>query len=447
MANYVYFWCLPLLFLLGSSGESTRRPFRQQNRAEELLADIGVHAQAYNPRLRENGIQQYTDIDRDLRHLFVSTRRTTLRWALSNIEALRNRGRVEGKLQKPVSKKVPFFCPLNNSRSSSPPTSIERLRPGDIDIIAAFGDSLSAGNGILSNNAIDMINEFRGLTFSGGGLSTWRRFVTLPNILKVFNPNLYGFAVKNTLVVNHRYSRLNIAEPMIMSRDLPFQARVLIDLMRRDPKVDMKRHWKLLTIYVGNNDVCSDLCHWNDPQDFLDQHASDMKQAFRLLRDNVPRLLINLIVVPDISTVLSSMTDVSLQCFVVHRVGCHCLANDRLNRTTLKHRREILARWQRLEMEVARLPEFHRDDFAIVAHPMIANMQTPKLANGRTDWRFFSHDCFHFSQRGHAVISNMLWNSMLSKDGERPHPTKLPELFEHVVCPSEEQPYFVVRPS
>jgi len=448
MANIIYVLCLCLMFLLLStivSCESKR--IRRQNRSDRLLADIGVRAQSYDPRLPENGIQLYTDIDQDLRHLFTNTRQTTLRWALNNIEALSSRGRREGKLQKMVSKKRPFFCPTNDTRSVDPPTSVEHLRPGDIDIIAAFGDSLSAGNGILSNNAIDMINEFRGLTFSGGGLANWRRFVTLPNILKIFNPKLYGFAVSNSLVINHRSSRLNIAEPMIMSRDLPFQARVLIDLLRRDPNVDMKRHWKLLTVYVGNNDICSDMCHWDTPQSFLDQHARDLRQALRLLRDHVPRLLINLIILPNIPLVLSTMKEVPLQCFVVHRVGCHCLINDRLNRTQLAERRNTLIRWQQLDMEIARLPEFHRQDFAIVAHPMLADVSAPQLPDGKTDWRFFSHDCFHFSQRGHAIISNLLWNSMLLPDDQKPRPSNVPDLFERVVCPTAEQPYFVVRPS
>ncbi|KAH8324831.1 hypothetical protein KR074_007051 [Drosophila pseudoananassae] len=444
MSNATYLqW--GLLLLLCSAAEPTNTRIRRQNRSERLLADIGVHPQLYNPKAK-NGIQQYTYIDRNLRHLFLNTRQLTLKWALGNVKALKSRGAKEGKLQVQVPKTEPFPCPLNNTRSSSPPTSIERLRPGDIDIIAAFGDSISAGNGILSNNALDMINEFRGLTFSGGGMSTWRRYLTLPNILKVFNPDLYGFSVRNSLVVNHRLSRLNIAEPMVMSRDLPFEARVLIDLMRRDPKVDMKRHWKLLTIFVGNNDICSDMCHWDKPESFLDQHANDLRQALRLLRDHVPRLLVNLLVVPNIPKVLSTISQLPLQCYMVHRVGCHCLVDQTLNSTQLRERKRTVLRMQQLEMDIARQPEFQRDDFAVVAHPLISNIQGPTLPDGSTDWRIFSHDCFHFSQRGHAIIANLLWNSMLLPVEQRPRPVNMPDPFEHVMCPSQEQPYFVVRP-
>ncbi|XP_068151529.1 phospholipase B1, membrane-associated [Drosophila tropicalis] len=442
-----HYMCLFLTLLMCTSFASSNRRVRRQNRSDQLLADIGIRAQSYDPRLLKNGIQPYTKIDQDLRHLFLGTRRTTLNWALRNLERLNDRNTREGKMQPPISKKTPFPCPLNNTRSSSPPTSIERLRPGDIDIIAAFGDSLSAGNGIMSNNALDMINEFRGLTFSGGGLADWRQFLTLPNILKVFNPKLYGYAVDNALVINHRSSRLNIAEPLIMSQDLPFQARVLIDLLRRDPNVDMKNHWKLLTVFVGNNDICTDLCHWDNPQDLLDQHAKDLQRAFRLLRDNVPRLLINVIVVPNIMLALSTLKQVPLQCFAVHRVGCHCLINDRLSRSELKKRFKTVQRWQQIDMEVSRLAEFQREDFAIISHPLLANISATILPNGQSDWRLFSHDCFHFSQRGHALMSNFVWNGMFLPDKLKPRPTKMPARLSKLMCPTADQPYFIVRPS
>ena len=47
----------------------------------------------------------------------------------------------------------PFFCDTNGPgrRSNETPTSVHKLKPGDIDIIAAIGDSLTAGNGNFSS--------------------------------------------------------------------------------------------------------------------------------------------------------------------------------------------------------------------------------------------------------------------------------------------------------
>ncbi|XP_030381203.1 phospholipase B1, membrane-associated [Scaptodrosophila lebanonensis] len=434
-----------LLWSVEPPAEAAHRRVRRQNRSHQLLASIGVQLQRYDPRRAINGGLQYTDFDRELRQLFLGTRRLTLGLAQQNINSLSTRNNREGKMQARISREVPFPCPLNNSRSSKPPISVHRLRPGDIDIIAAFGDSLSAGNGIMSNTALDMINEFRGMTFSGGGLGNWRQFLTLPNILKVYNPNLYGYAVDNSLVVNHNMARLNIAEPMIMSHDLPFQARVFIDLLRRDPHVDMDRHWKLLTVFVGNNDLCSDLCHWDDVNVMLDRHARDLHRAFTLLRDNVPRLLINLVVVPNLIKPIQTMSPLPLQCFVVHRIACACLASDRLSEAKRQQLSKLIQRWQQIELDVAALPEFQREDFAIIAHPMIANITLPRTLDGQTDFRYFGHDCFHFSQRGHAVLANMLWNSMLSPDDQKPRKFRKP--FQKFFCPSEEQPYFLIPSS
>ncbi|XP_064553776.1 phospholipase B1, membrane-associated-like [Drosophila montana] len=435
-----------LLFIDSTDPQILRT--RRQNRSHQLLDSIGIQAKHFNPlRPVSNALPEYTDIDRNYRHLLLTTRSTALNWALRDIEALYRRSRHEGKWQPLIPSNVPFPCPLNNTRSRTPPTSVERLRPGDIDIVAALGDSLSAGNGIMSYTALDLINEFRGLGFSGGGLGNWRNTLTLPNILKVFNPQLYGYATGHGLVVNHGTSRLSIAEPMIMSHDLLYQARVLIDLLQRDPHVDMLRHWKLLTVFVGSNDICSDMCHWTDQRELLERHARDLRLAFRLLRDNVPRLLVNLIAVPNILLTMSQLKSVPLQCYLVHRIGCHCLMSDRLTQAQLQQRHDTILRWQQLDLEVARLPEFQRKDFAIIGHPMITNMTAPTLPNGNTDWRVFSHDCFHFSQRTHAIASNMLWNSMLLPDDHKPRPNQLPELFERFMCPSREQPYLVVRPS
>jgi hypothetical protein len=47
-------------------------------------------------------------------------------------------------------------------RSAETPNSVHKLRPGDIDIIAAMGDSLTAGNGALATNMMQVSLEYKG---------------------------------------------------------------------------------------------------------------------------------------------------------------------------------------------------------------------------------------------------------------------------------------------
>lgn len=75
--------------------------------------------------------------------------------------------------------------------------SVHKLRPGDIDIVGAIGDSLTAGNGALATNILQVVIENKGVSWSIGGQGSWHKYLTLPNILKVFNPNLYGYSLSD----------------------------------------------------------------------------------------------------------------------------------------------------------------------------------------------------------------------------------------------------------
>jgi len=59
------------------------------------------------------------------------------------------------------------------------------LSPVDIEVIAAMGDSLTAGSGILADNVLQIFVENRGVSATGGSQGTWRQCLTLPNIIKV----------------------------------------------------------------------------------------------------------------------------------------------------------------------------------------------------------------------------------------------------------------------
>lgn len=78
-----------------------------------------------------------------------------------------------------------FFLYFYYFRSLSIPDSVHRLRPGDIDVIGGLGDSLVAGSGALEEFAVGTFIEARGVSWCAGGQNDWRRFLTLPNILKV----------------------------------------------------------------------------------------------------------------------------------------------------------------------------------------------------------------------------------------------------------------------
>lgn len=83
-----------------------------------------------------------------------------------------------------------------------------------------------------------------------------------------------------------------------MSRDLPHMARVLVRRISTDPKVNVKEHWKLINVNIGGNDFCIDMCYHQNPYETIKLHESHLIETIRILRDSLPRTMVNVITSP-----------------------------------------------------------------------------------------------------------------------------------------------------
>lgn len=84
-----------------------------------------------------------------------------------------------------------------------------------------------------------------------GGQGSWRQFLTIPNMLKEFNPRLVGYALKDSLS-HHRASQFNVGEAGAMSNDLPYMAGQLIKRIRSDARINIEKDWKVITYLFWN---------------------------------------------------------------------------------------------------------------------------------------------------------------------------------------------------
>lgn len=75
---------------------------------------------------------------------------------------------VQQKLQEEIPDDIAFPCETNGSRSTTRPTRADRVRPGDIDVVAALGDSLVAANGAVSTNVFQVLIANRGVSWAIG---------------------------------------------------------------------------------------------------------------------------------------------------------------------------------------------------------------------------------------------------------------------------------------
>ncbi|GMT16384.1 hypothetical protein PFISCL1PPCAC_7681, partial [Pristionchus fissidentatus] len=124
-------------------------------------------------------------------------------------------------------------------RSKTVPKSVHSLRPADIDIIAAMGDSLTAGNGAGAEgeDVLAIAIQFRGLTWSVGGDKTLDEHITVANILKKFNPNVFGYSVRTGSANVWETAHLNAGIPGAHSGDVAEQGADLVRRMKQHPEV------------------------------------------------------------------------------------------------------------------------------------------------------------------------------------------------------------------
>ncbi|RZC36467.1 phospholipase B1, membrane-associated, partial [Asbolus verrucosus] len=344
------------------------------------------------------------------------------------------------KLQEVVPDSIPFPCSLKNGRSPKKPKSVHKLKPGDVDVIGAIGDSLTVGSGLTSTNILEILLEERGKSFTIGGERSWREYLTLPNILKMFNPNLIGYSLKTSLSIE-RESQFNVAEVGALSEHMPYMTKVLIHRIRSDRRVNFNEDWKMVTMYIGSNDFCSNICYLENPEASLERHKNDLIEVLRLFRDNLPRTIVNLIPLAHLQILVN--LKVKPSCDIYHRVECPCLFGLPFeSRKSLLY--DLMNRWQKIDVEVGDNPEFDLDDFTVVVQPFTLNFTFPTASGGREiDHSYLAEDCFHFSQKFNAKVANDLWNNIMEPVGRKSRDGN--DLFKKFNCPTDARPYIFTK--
>lgn len=171
---------------------------------------------------------------------------------------------------------------------------------------------------------------------------------------------------------------------------------------------------------IGPNDFCVDMCYVKDVQSTVENHRKELIQTLRLLRDNLPRTFVNLILTPGLpisglwkqchlwffNLDLTQLTNFTLVnrppvCYFTHNLLCPCLFGLQFQHK-MRYFSETMQKWQKVDEEVANMSEFDTDIFTVVLQPFTKYFTIPKRKNGLTDYSYLSADCFHLSQKGNA---------------------------------------------
>ncbi|XP_045185394.2 phospholipase B1, membrane-associated-like [Mercenaria mercenaria] len=314
-------------------------------------------------------------------------------------------------------------------------SSVHKLRPMDVKVIGALGDSITAGTGITAKTVLGLLQENRGLSWSVGGDKSINEQQTIPNILKVYNPNIKGFSTGSGPVWWEPSSHLNIANPGDKSENMPDQAKTLVDRMKADKNINFEEDWKVITLFVGGNDLC-DYCGKEKEKYRAENYVAHIQEALDYLHQNVPRAFVNLVEILDIFIVKT--LNENIVCDTLHFFLCACAAFPANSDAEAELRAET-ERYRSLVNELVLTGRYDtRDDFTVVVQPFFSETHPP-IQNGSPDLSYFAPDCFHLSLKGHRAAADALWNNMIEPIGKKRTKWTPGEIVE---CPSAEAPYF-----
>nr|XP_014343309.1 PREDICTED: phospholipase B1, membrane-associated [Latimeria chalumnae] len=332
--------------------------------------------------------------------------------------------------------------------SASVPISVHALRPADIKVIAAVGDSLTAE-----------AQERGEWDLDGPPIGSSSAVHADADIIRKFNPLLVGFST-GTGNQHTPQSFLNQAVPGKKAEDMQGQVRRVLELMRNntpifeiteDPrnnvprcsesrKINFQEDWKLLTFFIGGNDLC-DYCEnktWYSPTNFINR----IQKALDILHKEAPRMFVNLVMVLDILPLREVYQDMTVRCprFLM-RALCPCVLLPDDNSAEYEELQLMNLQYQektQLLIDTGRYDT--KEDFTVVMQPLLQQLVMPRTPGGRPDSSYFAPDCFHFNVKTHSQAARSLWNNMLEPLGEKTNNQSL-DIIPPLECPSQEQPF------
>jgi len=293
------------------------------------------------------------------------------------------------------------------------PTNVNAVRPADIKVVAALGDSLTSANGAGAEDPVAIILQYRGLAFQIGGDKNLSTHVTIPNILKAFNPNVFGASYGIGTQNVYEISQLNIGQPGARAGDLAKQARELVSRMQTHAEVDFQNDWKLVNIFIGGNDICA-YCH--DPNNWSGAHFGErIAEAVQILYDQVPRVIVSVTSMLHLEMV-RQIDQGELFCQGLHLFECKCESDKNFTNAEID---AACTSYQVAELSLQTSGKFEKEDFTLVIQPFFNEIRNPPMQNGHVMLSLFCPDCFHFAQLGHAHVATWLWKNIMEPVGSK----------------------------
>jgi len=318
--------------------------------------------------------------------------------------------------------------------SSTVPTSVHQLRPGDIGIIGSIGDSDTAAFGARASSLATITQEDRDISFTSGTSQDWQGQTSLANMIAQYNPGLVGGSTGTSdLLISEDYQPsqgLNYAVSGAWANTAGDQAAQLVEGIKQ--QVDWETKWKLITVQFGGNDICTTYCE-SDPSS--EYYGDATPAGWRVNMDSVLSKLSSmtrtLVVFTEsyMPSKLHNMVNPGWKCQLAVEYGCPCVTEGNMDEMT-ELRDDYSTELRSLAVK------YRRSDFGVEVVPALTGLY-PNASAGGPDPAFMAPDCFHFNTELHSMVGKNLWNNLVEPVGSRSSNYDVDNLA--IKCPSEGQ--------
>ncbi|CAJ0589784.1 unnamed protein product [Cylicocyclus nassatus] len=306
------------------------------------------------------------------------------------------------------------------------PTNVNQVRPADIKVVAAMGDSITAATYSKNFEEEHRKTVYPGNSYISGGDGTLQDQITVGKILRELNHGIMGLSQGE----GYKNTGFNVAISGRTSEDLPRQASELVSRMRQQG-VNLAGDWKLVTIFIGTNDLQKFGCTGRTSEPISrEDYKAYLVKAISFLRENLNRTIVSIIPMWNSQLAIEAhsliLDEKRLQC------GDHYM-----------EKRDILCgEYRKAAYEIQDSRMFDREDFTVVVQGFMDEITDAfRNSSGVYDKTFYAVDMFHMSKYGNAVLGKFLWNALLEPVGNK---TARPNLGDDSVplkCPTKDRPY------
>lgn len=320
----------------------------------------------------------------------------------------------------------PFECP--SLSDPQPSDDVRKLRPGNVKVVMAMGDSITAGFAMVGHLPEDLL-EYRGRVYSIGGVKDQ---TTIPNWLRHYSKDLQGDALGDSKPMT-KGKWLDAGVSMAKIEDILPQVDYLVQTMKTEyaKTIDFENDWKLLTLFIGANDLCmscKNSSHAN-PAVF----ESSLRNALDKIHTEIPRVFVNVLTIFNISGVWEAgQTKAYCRELWAHLTAgeCPCLTTGEAADRQAMDVHSVLFNHV-IENVTAEYAALNDPNFTVVAQPGVSGFNITFYG----EHYLSTLDCFHPSLWANQAFTLSIWNNMLQPLGQKA--TTIDPTTVKILCPDE----------